>query len=248
MRLSHLFRPLAVFSLLLVIALIPAQRLSGVTPTAAALLPPPDQRERLPRLPEFAAVATGIEPLRNAGSALPWWAAGVYQFATESNWEIALVNEGQETRLTYHGAMDIHPRLNRGATKIVFASNRTGDYQIYTMNLDGSGVTQLTFIGAPNVNPAWSPDGSKIAFESYRDGQAEIYVMDTNGANQRRLTWAEGPDTHPTWSPDGTHIAFSSGRTAVPAFGLCGRMAAICGRSPRSPTASTPPGPPMVSG
>lgn len=211
-RISHFFKPLSVLFLLLVIALLPAQRLVGAAPTAAAP-PTPDQRERLPHLPEFAAAATGSEPPHNAASPLPWWSAGVYQFATQTDWEIMLINDGRETRLTYHGAMDIHPRLNRGATKIAFASNRTGDYQIYTMNLDGSGVTQLTFTRAHNVNPAWSPDGTKIAFESYRDGQAEIYVMDANGANQQRLTWSEGPDTHPTWSPDGDRIAFSSRRT-----------------------------------
>ncbi len=213
MRLSRFssWIPAFVVILVLVFSATPAQPLSG-SALVAGPPPAPDQRLALPHLPA-AATAGSFASQTLADTDFKAWSAGVYQFVADNNWEIGLVNGGQETRLTTHGAMDIHPRVNRGGTKIAFASNRTGVYQIYTMNLDGSGLKQLTFTNADNGNPAWSQDSRRIAFESYRDGQAEIYVMDADGANQTRLTAADGPDTHPTWSPDGAQIAFSSVRT-----------------------------------
>jgi Tol biopolymer transport system component len=71
--------------------------------------------------------------------------------------------------------------------KIVFSSlrttgdgvdNPTGDYEIFTMNPGGTGVTQLTRNTAYDYQPAFSADGTKMAFFSDRDEQqGEIYVM-----------------------------------------------------------------------
>ncbi|MDX9953928.1 MAG: IPT/TIG domain-containing protein [Anaerolineae bacterium] len=211
MRLARCFLWILGLALLLLPAALPMQNLMGAAPPPRTP-PPPEEWGKLP-YQASPANAAATDPEITISATFMDWSAVVYEAIADNNWEIYYRDAAKEVRLTYHGAMDIHPRLNRGVSKIVFASDRTGDYQLYTMNLDGSGVTQLTFTPADNGNPAWSPDGNKIAFESYRDGQAEIYVMDASGANQRRLTAADGPDTHPTWSPDGTQIAFSSGRT-----------------------------------
>ncbi|MBK8433216.1 MAG: PD40 domain-containing protein [Chloroflexi bacterium] len=138
----------------------------------------------------------------------------VYQNFDTGNWEVLLNTAAQaKINLSNHPAADIHPRLNRGATHVLFASNRAGNFDLYVMKVDGSNLTQLTASAGDDVNPVWSPDGSKIAFESYRDGQPEIYVMNADGSNQTRLTVSPDFDGMPTWSPDGQTIAFSSRRT-----------------------------------
>jgi Tol biopolymer transport system component len=98
--------------------------------------------------------------------------------------------------------------------KIAFYSNRDGNYEIYTMDSDGSNQTRLTFNDAADTWPAWSPNGQQIAFVSNRDGNYEIYVMDVDGTNQRRLTNDPASDTLPYWSPDGNQIAFDSTKGA----------------------------------
>jgi Tol biopolymer transport system component len=99
--------------------------------------------------------------------------------------------------------------------KIAFSSDRDGNYEIYVMNADGSGITRLTNNPAHDLRPAWSPDGTRIAFDSDRDGNYEIYAMNADGSNLVNLTNNPEHDDSPAWSPDGTRIAFDSNRAAI---------------------------------
>ena len=96
--------------------------------------------------------------------------------------------------------------------KIVFYSDRDGNYEIYTMDANGNNPARLTFNAAADSSPVWSPDGRQIVFESDRDGNKEIYLMDADGTNQRNLTNHPASDSSSTWSPDGSRIAFTSTR------------------------------------
>lgn len=97
--------------------------------------------------------------------------------------------------------------------RIVFDSNRNGNWGIYTMDVVGNNLVQLTDNSASDASPACSPDGKKIAFTSKRDGNWEVYVMDSDGSNPVRLTKNGNPlDAEPCWSPDGTKLAFVSSR------------------------------------
>ena len=99
--------------------------------------------------------------------------------------------------------------------RIVFASKRDGDFEIYSMRPDGSELRQLTRneahgrFEADDAEPAWSPDGRRIVFTSSRDhpgdGQEswELYVMNADGSEQRRLTDNGGADLSPAWTSDG---------------------------------------------
>ncbi len=98
--------------------------------------------------------------------------------------------------------------------RIVYADDRTGDFEIYVANSDGAGEWRLTDHPAVDWEAAWSPDGTRIVFSSDRDAIAEdnyqLYVMNADGSNLTRLTYTERNDIHPSWSPDGSRIAFHS--------------------------------------
>ena len=105
------------------------------------------------------------------------------------------------------------PAWSPDGSKIVFASDRKGNSEIYVMDANGANVLNLTNDAAADGQPAWSPDGSKIAFATDRDGNAEIYVMNADGTGLVNLTNSPRTDLLPSWSPDGTKIAFQSDRS-----------------------------------
>jgi WD40-like Beta Propeller Repeat/HYR domain len=113
--------------------------------------------------------------------------------------------------------------------KIAFASNRTGTFDIFTANGDGSGLANLTATpGLDELDPAWSADGRRLAFA--RDGA--IWVMDADGGGQAQLTSgspAGEVDSGPAWSPSGSEIAFArsdtSGNSGIWAISLNGGSA-----------------------
>jgi Tol biopolymer transport system component len=106
--------------------------------------------------------------------------------------------------------------------RIIYASNKTGNYEIYTSNTDGTNEKRLTDTSADEAYPVWSPDGKQIVFsastgvwntpESVRT--FEIYVMNADGSGRRQLTDNTAADGNPRWSPDGSLLTFTSDRAA----------------------------------
>jgi Tol biopolymer transport system component/Tfp pilus assembly protein PilF len=96
--------------------------------------------------------------------------------------------------------------------RIVFASRRDGNTEIYTMNADGSNLQRLTDNPALDSDPVWSPDGERIAFVSERDGNPEIYLMDADGSNVTRLTDHPAVDQMPAWAPNSKVLVFVTER------------------------------------
>lgn len=122
------------------------------------------------------------------------------------------------------------PAWSPDGTRIAFASNLDGNYDIYSMASDGTDVQQLTRTDEQEAEPSWSPDGKWIAYASGYVGakvtcgfmhtgrgngddpifpHPDIYVMSDDGDNQTRLTETEN-NLEPTWSPDGLSLAFVS--------------------------------------
>jgi Tol biopolymer transport system component len=124
---------------------------------------------------------------------------------------------GGVVNLTSHPAEDIRPALSPDRSRIVFSSDRdnpAGEFELYSMNVDGSGLVRLTnSVGSDWIgSQAWSPDGSRIVFSSTRDDpNGEIYIMNADGSGVVRLTDNSHSDGCAAWSPDGSSIAFCSG-------------------------------------
>ena len=104
------------------------------------------------------------------------------------------------------------PTWSADHVKIAFTkSTANNNYEIFSMNADGSGVMQLTFSPSQEIDPSWSPDRTKIAYASTKNGSYDIWVMLANGAMPFRLTTNDlAQETAPAWSPDGTRIAYVS--------------------------------------
>ncbi|MBX3440302.1 MAG: PD40 domain-containing protein, partial [Planctomycetaceae bacterium] len=78
-------------------------------------------------------------------------------------------------RLTDDPRQDIRPRISPDGQRIAFTSARDGTYEIYVMNLDGTGVQNVSRHPETDDYCAWHPDG-RLAFVAERNGRFDVVL------------------------------------------------------------------------
>ncbi|MBM3773705.1 MAG: hypothetical protein FJW37_00910 [Acidobacteria bacterium] len=107
-------------------------------------------------------------------------------------------------------SMNATPDFTPDGKRILFSSTASGYAQIYSANLDGSGLERISSSRAIEVEPKVNPkNGSEAAFVSGRSGPQQIYRMNLDGANVERLTPGEGQASNPAWHPGGEILAYA---------------------------------------
>lgn len=153
--------------------------------------------------------------------------------STGSSSQIMVVNTDGSglmniTPTTLRGAVNVDPKWSGDSTRIVFASNFDGNFDLYWIDAVPTStlsvVHRLTKTDAPvrNLDPAWARSGKSIVFS--RSGHrplvsdnnaAELFQLDPVTLQAARLTTTVGGrgDVGPVYSPDGGSIAFASDRS-----------------------------------
>jgi Tol biopolymer transport system component len=114
---------------------------------------------------------------------------------------------------------DFGPRWTPDGSQIMFISNRSGNYEIFQMNNDGSDIVKVSNTDSPILDIAISPDGGRIAFTyayAYPQG-ADLLIIDKDGSPDSIVQVTDNKaaayDDSPSWSMDGKKIFFSSNRS-----------------------------------
>ena len=111
------------------------------------------------------------------------------------------------------------PQANPVNGRIAFSyqPETNGDWEIYTINPDGTDPMRLTNNDYHDMGANWSPDGTKIVFYSWRPNpnpgdatSSQIYVINSDGTNVQQLTTEGLWNYYPSWSHDGSKIAYTS--------------------------------------
>jgi TolB protein len=115
------------------------------------------------------------------------------------------------TQLTADAASDVQPEFSPDGQSVAFASDRAGNWDIWTIRVDGTQPTQVTRGPGDDVHPSWSSDGKWIVFSRLPrpGGQWEMWIADATAEAPTRFI---GYGLFPQWSPTGDMIAFQRAR------------------------------------
>lgn len=119
------------------------------------------------------------------------------------------------TRITNGEWNDVAPALSPDRKQLAFASDRSGYWDLYVMNLQTGDVLQVTQSNEYDSAPSWSPDGQWLVFETYINENLEIAVASVSDRSQAVIPVTSDPasDHSPSWAPDGRNVAFISTRS-----------------------------------
>ena len=111
------------------------------------------------------------------------------------------------SQLTSDPGIEWFPSLSPDGKWIAYASDRSGNRDIFLQGVTGQTAINLTADSADDDDqPAFSPDGERIAFRSSREGGG-IFVMGRTGESVKRLTRS---GFRPAWSPDGAELVYTT--------------------------------------
>jgi gamma-glutamyltranspeptidase/glutathione hydrolase len=142
---------------------------------------------------------------------------GARQPAVSSSGALVFAHDGQlylqrgpgsaVVRLTSGSAWHRDPAWTADGSAIVYASDSTGNYDLWRLPVGTTGTAvRLTTSAAHELAPSVGPDG-RIAFVRGSGGASRVWLRDADGT-EKRLSTTEQTERAPKLSPDGARIAF----------------------------------------
>lgn len=117
------------------------------------------------------------------------------------------INGGSPRLVTEKGSSYLHGWSPDGQ-RLAYCAERGGQYDIYTISVDGGPETQLTNLPGLDDGPEYSPDGRQIWFNSTRTGLMQVWRMDVDGGNPVRVVQEDANCWFPHVSPDGQWVVY----------------------------------------
>ena len=170
-----------------------------------------DLRTMRPRLFPASNRGLNITPVYTRDGKNIVWASG-----GDAPAELLLANANGEDSVAVpfvgrRGAETTSPSFSPDGKQIVFMSPVPLTPQLYTMNVDGTGLRLLTPIvpgkRSYRTGPEWSPNGDEIAYQQ-QSGDFQVWSIRLKDRVMTQLT-NEGENEDPSWAPDGRHLAIT---------------------------------------
>lgn len=114
---------------------------------------------------------------------------------------------GEPKQVTANGPSYLHGWSPDGE-RLAYCAERDGQYDIYTISVNGGEETQLTNLVGLDDGPEYSPDGNHIWFNSTRTGLMQVWRMNADGTEQIRMVEEDANCWFPHVSPDGKWVVY----------------------------------------
>ena len=101
------------------------------------------------------------------------------------------------------------PTWSPDGNRILYASEKNGPIQLFTVKENGKGLKQISNLPAMRGRSDWSDLGEIVTY-SGEAWHREIYIMNEDGSQSRQLTPKGGNSQGPSFSPDGKWVAFTA--------------------------------------
>ena len=161
----------------------PVQRIRGPFLAAAALAIAIASACGGPRAAEPPAAPVGPADPAAWKAETPFEGAILFQSDADGDDEIYALTKAGVRKLTDNVWSDRYPKWSPNGERIAFEANPNGNFGVFSMHPDGTGVDTLVDTPADETEPDWRPDGSGIAFTR---GDEESWAIDfANRAEQR---------------------------------------------------------------
>lgn len=137
-------------------------------------------------------------------------------FWNENIWRVPVGADhraGKAERFIFSSMQEEGPQYSADGKRIVFQSTRSGNFEIWRADADGSNLVQLTSFGGPLTGtPRWSPDGRQISFDTRPGAHPNVFVISADGGPARRFVNDSADEGVASWSHDGRWLYFASNR------------------------------------
>ncbi len=190
----------------------PSASLPTHTPTAPAAEPTP--------FPTHTPMPTAPPVVLGAGRSLDGLrilSLSEYGYARLFSYQLI----GQPfTRLTFGEWDDVSPAISTSNGLVAFASNRSGHWDLYVLELATGITSQLTSDNAYDGSPTWSDNGW-LAYTHDNASDLEIAIRPLDGSvDPLYVSLSPARDHSPAWRPGAQQLAFVSDRSGAPSIWL----------------------------
>jgi len=121
------------------------------------------------------------------------------------------VSGGKAEQITFKSGF--HPSWSPDKNKIAFSSIRSGNVDIWVMDLNTLEFKRLTHNQNNDYHPCWSHDGNYISFTSERGGNPNIWTIPSEGGIPTQITHNPSRDDWASWAPDDSYLIYTSKRS-----------------------------------
>jgi len=143
-------------------------------------------------------------------------------------------------QLTNSPGYDAEATISPDGKKVVYTSTRSGDLELWTMNIDGSGNRQITDALGYDGGAFFSPDSKQLVFRAsrpqteeaktaYKDllkksvvqpTEMELFICNADGSELKQITNFGGANWAPFFHPSGDKIIFASNHQSASGRGF----------------------------